>query len=70
MARSSRRAKGRPGAAWLGYTGIRPEAAQRESEHEWERTLEEIAERERAAEVAVPHRHPVRGLLAKFRRKR
>lgn len=55
-------------ASWFGPYP-RPEALEEEALREREHELEDVAERERVSETAVPHRHPVRRLFAQFRRK-
>jgi hypothetical protein len=57
-------------AAWMGRGPTpRPEQLEEEAMRERDLELDRIAERERAAEEAVPPRHRVRLFFARFRRK-
>jgi len=47
----------------------KPEPLMEDVLHEREHELDQAAERERRTEDAVPHRHPLRRLFAKFRRR-
>jgi hypothetical protein len=58
----------------MNWSGMRqapgPGQLEQEAVRDQSRELDEATERERAVETAVPHHHPIRAFLARFRRKR